>query len=104
MKRLLFIAAAGLLATNAMAMSSYDAKSVSCGTVHEKIAQEGAVVLKYPSHQPGVMMYNRYISNATMCIGQGGASRTSIAVSDDPKCPVVACNTTTGKGPNKNQH
>ncbi|TCR76759.1 MULTISPECIES: hypothetical protein [Rhizobium/Agrobacterium group] len=103
MKRLLFIAAVGLLATNAMAMSSYDAKSVSCGTVHQKIAQEGAVVLRYPSHHPGMMMYNRYVTNSTMCVGQGGSSRTTIAVSDDLKCPVMTCNTTTGKGPNKNQ-
>jgi hypothetical protein len=104
MKKMLFIAAVGLLATNAMAMSSYVAKSVTCENVHQKIAQEGAVVLKFPSHQPGMMMYNRFVSNSTMCLGQGGSSRTSIAVSDNLKCPVMTCSTTTGKGPNKNHH
>jgi hypothetical protein len=85
-------------------MSSYDAKAVTCETVHQKVAQDSAVVLKYPSHRPGMIMYNRYVSNAAMCIGQGGASTTTIATINDPKCRVMTCNTTTGKGPNKNQH
>jgi hypothetical protein len=104
MKMMLVLSATVLIATNAMAMSSYDAKSLSCESVHQKVAQDGAVVLEFPSHKPGLMMYNRYISNSTMCIGQGAVSRTTIATSDNLKCPVVTCSTATGKGPNKGRH
>jgi hypothetical protein len=98
------LSATVLIATNAMAMSSHDAKSVTCASVHQRIAQDGAVVLKYPSHRSDLMMYNRYVAKSTMCIGQGAASRTSIATSDNLKCPVVMCSTATGKGPNKGRN
>ena len=103
MKRFLFVAAVALLATNAMAMSNYVAKTVTCANVHQKIAKDGALVLKYPSHQPSLMMYNRYVSKSTMCVGQGVASLTTISTIDDLKCPVMTCTTTTGKGPNRNR-
>ena len=103
-KKLILIAAIGMTATNAMAISRYDASSMSCASVHQKIAQEGAVVLQYPSHKPGLMMYNRYVSNSMMCIGQGSTASTKVSTSDDPSCKVVTCSNANGKGPNKNHH
>ena len=104
MKTLIIVAAVGMMATNAMAMSRYNASSMSCAAVHQKIAEEGAVVLQYPSHHPGLMMYNRYVSNSMMCIGQGSTSGVKVSTSDDPNCKVVTCANSNGKGPNKNHH
>ena len=102
MKTIIMLAAIGLISTNAMAMSAYDSKSMTCSTVHEKMAHDGSVVLRYPSHHPGLMMYSRTVSNSMSCLGQGAMASTSVPTSDDPSCKIKTCNFTTGKGSNKN--
>ena len=102
MKKIIILAAIGLFSTNAMAMSAYESKSLTCSTVHEKIAKEGSIVLRYPSHHPGMPMYYRTVSNSMECLGQGGMASASVPTSDDPKCKIKTCSFATGKGPNKN--
>lgn len=103
MKTIIILAAVGMISTtNAMAMSAYNSKSMSCATVHEKMAQEGSIVLRYPSHHPGMMMYNRTVSNSMSCLGQGAMTSASVPTSDDPSCKIKTCSFATGKGPNKN--
>ncbi|NLR97603.1 hypothetical protein HGP17_12360 [Rhizobium sp. P38BS-XIX] len=102
MKTMIIVAAIGMMSTNAMAMSAYNSKSMSCATVHEKMAQEGSIVLRYPSHHPGMMMYNRTVSNSMACLGQGAMASASVPTSDDPNCKIKTCSFGTGKGPNKN--
>jgi hypothetical protein len=103
MKKIVLFAAVGLLASNAMAMSRYDSQSLTCASIHDRIAQDGAIVLRYPSKMhPDLMMYNRYVSNAMTCMGQGVMASATVPTSDDPNCKVKLCNPTTGKGPNKN--
>jgi hypothetical protein len=104
MKKIILLAAIGLFATNAMAMSSYPSKSMSCSDLHDMMKKEGgSVVLKYPSSKvPGMMMYYRTVSNSMQCLGQGGMAGASVPTSDDPKCKIKTCSFATGKGPNKN--
>jgi hypothetical protein len=94
-----------LLASNAMAMSRHDSQSLTCAQVHDKVAQEGSVVLRYPSHHDqSLAMYSRAVSNSMTCIGQGSMASESVPTSDNPNCKIKTCSTSTGKGPNKNHH
>ncbi|PZM17195.1 hypothetical protein [Rhizobium tubonense] len=103
MKKMILLAAFAMLASNAMAMSRHDSSSLTCSAIHDKIAQEGSIVLRYPSHRdPNLMMYNRYVANSMSCIGQGSMSSATVPTRDDPNCKVRMCNPVTGKGPNKN--
>ncbi|MEF0943307.1 hypothetical protein [Rhizobium sp. BR 362] len=102
MKKIIMLAAMGMVCTNAIAGPMYNSKSMTCSSVRDKMAQEGTVVLQYPSSHPGLMMYNRYVSNSMSCLGQGAMASASVPTSDDPKCKMKTCNFTTGKGPNKN--
>jgi hypothetical protein len=101
-KKIIILATIGMFSTNAMAMSTYDSKSMTCSAIHEKIAREGSLVLRYPSRRPGLMMYNRYVSNSMSCLGQGVMGSVSVPTSDNPSCKMKTCNFTTGKGSTKN--
>lgn len=102
MKMIIILAAIGMISTDAMAMSTHDSKSMTCSIVHEKMSQEDSIVLRYPSHHPGLMMYYRTVSNSMSCLGQGVMASASVPTSDEPSCKIKTCSFTTGKGPNKN--
>lgn len=103
MKKIILVTATVMICSNAMAMSAYDSKSLTCSAVHDKIAQERSVVFRYPSRQQsGVMMYNRSVSNPIACLGQGAMATVNIPTSDNPACKIKTCNFTTGKGSTKN--
>ncbi len=102
MKKIVLIAVASLCASNAMALSSYNSEAMTCSAVHDKIARDGAVVLKHPSSKIGSLdVYDRYVSNDAGCIEWGAMSKSSVPTSDDPHCKVQACSGLTGKGHNK---
>ncbi|MDL2399494.1 hypothetical protein [Rhizobium mayense] len=103
MKKIILLAAIGLFSTNAVAMSRHDSQSLTCSAVHDEMAKDGMVVLRHPSHaHPDMMMYDRYVTNSTACIGQGAMGTVSVPTKDDPNCKVKTCVFATGKGPNKN--
>ncbi|MBN8949190.1 MULTISPECIES: hypothetical protein [unclassified Rhizobium] len=102
MKTIIILAAIVLTSTNAMAISAYNSQSLTCATVHEKMAQEGSIVLRYPSHSGNVTLFNRTVSNSMSCLGQGTMTSATVPTSDDPKCKIKTCSFGTGKGPNKN--
>jgi hypothetical protein len=103
MKKIILLATMTMVASNAMAMSRHESQSLTCSSIHEKIAEEGSIVLSYPSHRdPNFSMYNRYVANSMSCLGQGSMTSTTVPTSDDPNCKVRMCNPVTGKGPNKN--
>jgi hypothetical protein len=105
MKKIILLAAIGLFSTDAVAMPRYNSQSLTCSSVHDKMARHGSVVLRYPSHlYPKLMMYNRYVSNSMTCLGQGAMASATVPTSDDPNCKVKTCTPVTGKGPNKNHH
>ncbi|HEY0123477.1 MAG TPA: hypothetical protein VGC14_17285 [Rhizobium sp.] len=102
MKKIMLVAAFGLCASSAMAISRYDTQSMSCAAVHDKIAQEGEVVLQHPSHNVGnPMIYDRYVSNSAACVNRGIPSKASVPTADDPSCKVQLCTPATGRGHNR---
>ncbi|MBB5576696.1 MULTISPECIES: hypothetical protein [Rhizobium] len=102
MKKIILLAALTLSASSAMAMSRYDTHNMTCSALHNKIAQEGEIVLRYPSHSVNnLMMYDRYVSNSAACVNHGTFSSATVPTSDEPSCKVQRCVSTTGKGHNR---
>jgi hypothetical protein len=103
MKTMLMIALVGMIGTNAMAMSSYESRDMSCSSVHQKVSQDGLAVFEYPSkREDNVMMYSRAVTNSMSCLGQGAMASASVPTTDDPNCKIKTCVPVTGKGSNKN--
>ncbi|MDE1994738.1 MAG: hypothetical protein KGI75_19695 [Rhizobiaceae bacterium] len=101
MKKIILLAAMALISSNAMA-EMHNSKSMTCSTIRDRVKQEGKMALQYPSSHPGLMMYNRYVSNSMSCLGQGSMASVTVPTSDDPKCKMRTCVFITGKGSNKN--
>ncbi|MFT4181006.1 MAG: hypothetical protein QM636_03700 [Rhizobium sp.] len=102
MKTIMLVAAFGLCASSAMAISRYDTPSMSCAAVHDKVAQEGEIVLQHPSHTVNnLTVYDRYVSNSAACVNRGIPTKASVPTSDDPSCKVLLCAPATGKGHNR---
>jgi hypothetical protein len=104
MKKIILLMALALSASSAMAMSRYDSHRMTCSALHDKIAREGEIVLRYPSHSvSNLMMYDRYVSSSAACVNRGTMSSASVPTSDDPSCKVQRCVSTTGKGHNRSR-
>jgi hypothetical protein len=65
---------------------------MSCAAVQDRIAREGAVILRYNSaRHPNLPLYDRYVSSRGMCaMGQGPVFDT-VPTRDNPQCAVVRC-------------
>lgn len=90
------IAAALILTTIAIAgpasaISRYESLSRSCASVQQLIAGERAVILRYPSRNGQLTLYDRYVSDSNQCGISGYAARTYIPTRDNPQCPVYNC-------------
>ncbi|MBB3611779.1 hypothetical protein [Rhizobium sp. BK602] len=89
------IAAALLLLTTvvgpAQAISHYDSLGRSCASVQEIVSRERAVLLRYPSKNRNLTLYDRYVSGNGQCGTGQYAARTSIPTKDNPTCPVYNC-------------
>jgi len=99
MKKIVLIAVASLCASSAMALPRYNSEALSCSAIHDKIAEDGAVVLQRPSGEAnGPEVYDRYVSSPAGCMEWGAATKASVPSSDDPNCKVQYCAALTGKG------
>ena len=104
MKTIFLLTILSLFASNALAMSRYNSHSMTCSALHDMIAREGEIVLRYPSGSyNNLMMYDRYVSSSAACVNRGVMSRATVPTSDNQKCPVQRCVTTTGKGHNRSR-
>ncbi|WP_271025441.1 hypothetical protein [Rhizobium sp. RCAM05973] len=75
----------------AWAISRYESLSRSCASVQQLIAGERAVILRYPSRDGRLTLYDRYVSDSEQCGVSGYAARTSVLTRDNPQCPVYNC-------------
>ncbi|NRP88684.1 hypothetical protein GFPCMMHI_04606 [Ensifer adhaerens] len=75
----------------AWAISRYESLSRSCASVQQLIAGERAVILRYPSSNGRLMLYDRYVSGDEQCGISGYAARTFVPTRDNPQCPVHNC-------------
>lgn len=75
----------------ASAISRYESLSRSCAAVQQLIAGERAVILRYPSQNGRLVLYDRYVSDTPQCGISGYAARAYIPTKDNPSCPVYNC-------------
>ncbi len=88
------VAAALLLlsiASPALAISRYQSLDRSCAAVQQLIANEGAVLLRYPSPTGNVTLYDRYVAGDFQCKPTGYAASSEVPTKDNPNCPVYNC-------------
>lgn len=91
------IAAALLLLTTvavvgpAQAISRYDSLGRSCASIQDIVSKERAVLLRYPSKNSNLTLYDRYVSDNGQCGTGQYAARASVPTKDNPTCPVYNC-------------
>lgn len=92
MKKLLLASLLVIAAFPAQAISRYNSQGMSCAAARQKIAEEGAVILRYHSQRhPNLLLYDRYVSSGGECaMGQGPVVDT-VPTSDNPQCEVLRC-------------
>lgn len=72
-------------------MSRYDSTRMSCTEIQNRIREEGAVVLRYRSPNPGVPRFQRYVSGMQFCTQDEKLGATSVPAADNKSCPVKFC-------------
>ncbi len=74
------------------AISRYHSPSLSCDEIKSRIADERAVILRYPGKRnPALTVYDRYVASASMCDSHQTTERMSIPASDTDRCRVLHC-------------
>ena len=100
MKRLAMVSLLVLAAFPAHAISRYNSMSMSCAAAQDRIAQEGAVILRYHSaRQPTLLLYNRYVVDARFCALGEGTVVDTVPTRDNPQCVVLMCRDITYDAP-----
>jgi hypothetical protein len=86
------ILALALSAGTAQAISRYESTKLSCARIHGIINAQGAAIMRYPSTRvPGLVLYDRYVRNGTLCMVGEAATLRYIPAADTKRCPVYAC-------------
>lgn len=77
-------------AAPAMAIDKLDSRAQNCASVHAILGRDRQAILRFPSRDGRVTLYDRYVSTPAQCgPGQYGI-RVSIPAADGA-CPVVSC-------------
>ncbi len=81
-------------ASPALAISRYNSLSLTCDAARQKVINEGAAVLRYPSTRvQGMTLYDRYVTRNEQCDAHEYAERSYVPTRDNPRCPVLNCQT-----------
>ena len=77
---------------SAGAISRYESLKLSCARVHSIIASQGAAIMRHPSTRVrGLVLYDRYVRDGTLCEVGEAAYLFYIPTKDTKNCPVYAC-------------
>lgn len=80
------------LASPALAISRYDTLNKTCEAVQQIIKTEKSAVLRYPSRDGNVVLYDRYVADNGQCgTNFFYAANASVPTKDNPNCPVHNC-------------
>lgn len=80
------------LGSPALAISRYNSTQMSCEAVRERVINEGAAILRYPSTRvAGMTLYDRYVTRNAACEQHEYAARSYVPTKDNPRCPVLNC-------------
>lgn len=92
MKRLALAAMMIAAASPALAISRYNAGSLTCEGARQAIRSEGAVIIRYPSKRVASMtLFDRYVRSSDYCDPHEYAERSFVRTKDNPRCPVLVC-------------
>ena len=92
MKRLICILATLLVASPTLAISRYNAQSMTCAAARQAVLEQRAVIFRFPSKRiAGLTLYDRYVRDNHQCDGHEYAARAYIPTRDEARCPVLAC-------------
>lgn len=84
--------AATLLAQPASAISRYNSTALTCDQVRQRVINEGAVILRYPSTRvTGMTLFDRYVTRNALCDPHEYAERAYVPTQDTDRCPVLNC-------------
>ena len=76
----------------AQAISRYNSMQMSCGEAQSRIAEEGAVILRYRSaRDPSLPLYDRYVAHGGFCVHGEFAKLEVVPTADTPQCRVLRC-------------
>ncbi len=88
----IIMAAAIAAASPAAAISRYNSQSLTCDQVRQRVINEGAVILRYPSTRVrGLTLYDRYVTRNAQCESHEFADRAYVPTRDAARCPVLNC-------------
>lgn len=80
------------LAEPALAISRYNSTTLTCDQVRQRVINERAVILRYPSTRvKGMTLYDRYVTRSAMCDPHEYAERAYVPARDTDRCPVLNC-------------
>jgi hypothetical protein len=81
-----------VLAEPALAISRYNSTALTCDQARQRVINEGAVILRYPSTRvQGMTLYDRYVTRSAMCAPHEYAERAYVPTRDTDRCPVLNC-------------
>lgn len=82
------------VASPAAAISRYNSTTLTCDQVRQRVINESAVVLRYPSTRVrGMTLYDRYVTRNAQCDANQYAERAYVPTRDEARCPVLNCQT-----------
>lgn len=88
----LVMIAVTLVAQPALAISRYNSTALTCDQVRQRVINEGAVILRYPSTRvKGMTLYDRYVTRNAQCDPHEYAERAYVPTRDTARCPVLNC-------------
>ena len=100
MKRLIVVLLLVSAAFPAHAISRYNSMSMSCAAAQDRVAREGAVILRYHSaRHPNLQLYNRYVVDDRFCAMGEGTAVDTVPTTDNPQCVVLKCRDITYDAP-----
>lgn len=92
MRKILMISMAVLMtAGTANAISRYNSTSMSCSTARSLVANEGAVIFRYPaSRNPSLTLYDRFVRHGGYC-AYGEYAGPKAVPTTTGSCTLLAC-------------
>jgi hypothetical protein len=92
LNHIVIVLAAISAASPAAAISRYNSQSMTCAEARQRVIDEGAVILRYPSTKVrGMTLYDRYVTRSAQCDSHEYAERAYVPTQDEPRCPVLSC-------------
>ena len=89
---ILALAALSTMAVQANAISRYNTNKMTCEQVQSALYREGAAVLRYPSSRnPSLTLYDRYVSDQSVCDRHSVLERVTVPTKNTSNCPVFHC-------------